>query len=424
MIKSEQFFDRAQKVIPGGVNSPVRAFRAVGGKPIFIHRGDGSHIWDVDGRDYVDYVGSWGPLIFGHRSPEVITALGDVLAVGTSFGAPTEREVTIAELITGIVPSVEKVRLVNSGTEATLSAIRLARGFTGRERIIKFDGCYHGHGDSLLVKAGSGVATLGLPDSPGVPAGLAELTTVLPFNDPGALAAEFEASGNEIACVIVEPIAGNMGCVPPRGDFLKILRDFTNRFGAVLIFDEVMTGFRVALGGAQEKYGIRPDLTTMGKVIGGGLPVGAYGGRADIMDKVAPAGPVYQAGTLSGNPLAVAAGLATLRRLQKENPYPKLEKLGERLEKGLLESASKAGAAVRVNRAGSMFTLFFTGKEVFDFDSAKTCDTQRFNRFFHSMLEQGIYWPPSQFEAAFISAAHTESDIDRTVAAASKALTV
>ena len=422
MSKSEQLFNRAQQVIPGGVNSPVRAFRAVGGKPVFIERGDGSRVWDVDGKEYIDYIGSWGPLIFGHRPPEIIQALSQVLEIGTSFGAPTEREVEIAELITKLIPSVEKVRLVNSGTEATLSAIRLARGFTGRERIVKFDGCYHGHGDSLLVKAGSGVATLGLPDSPGVPASLAELTTVLPFNDPSALIQEFEARGREIACLITEPIVGNMGCVPPRGDFLSIQRDVTKSSGALLIFDEVMTGFRVALGGAQEKNGIRPDLTTMGKVIGGGLPVGAYGGRADIMDRIAPAGPVYQAGTLSGNPLAVAAGLASLRRLQKENPFGRLESLGARLERGLIAAAAKAGVQIRVNRAGSMFTVFFTDRDVFDFDSAKTCDTQRFNRFFHIMLDQGIYMPPSQFEAAFISTAHTETDIDRTIDAAGKAL--
>jgi glutamate-1-semialdehyde 2,1-aminomutase len=420
--KSEELFKRAQEVIPGGVNSPVRAFRAVGGKPVFIERGQGSHIWDVDGREYIDYVGSWGPLIFGHRSPEVLHALREVLEIGTSFGAPTAREVEIAELISALIPSVEKVRLVNSGTEATLSAVRLARGFTGRERIVKFDGCYHGHGDSLLVKAGSGVATLGLPDSPGVPAGLAELTTVLPFNDPAALLEEFGSHGSEIACAIIEPIVGNMGCVPPRGDFLQVLRDVTQSSGALLIFDEVMTGFRVALGGAQQKYGITPDLTTMGKVIGGGLPVGAYGGRAEIMDRVAPAGPVYQAGTLSGNPLAVAAGLATLRRLQKENPYGKLEALAARLEDGLRDAAVKAGVPVQLNRAGSMFTLFFTDREVFDFSTAKSCDTQRFNIFFRSMLDQGVYLPPSQFEAAFISVAHSDVDIDQTIEAARKAL--
>ncbi|HYR43343.1 MAG TPA: glutamate-1-semialdehyde 2,1-aminomutase [Terriglobia bacterium] len=422
MSRSEELFRRAQEVIPGGVNSPVRAFRAVGGQPLFIQRGQGSHIWDAEGREYVDYVGSWGPLIFGHRPPEVLNALEEVLRIGTSFGAPTEREVELAELLTKLLPSVEKVRLVNSGTEATMSAIRLARGFTGRDRIVKFDGCYHGHGDSLLVKAGSGVATLGLPDSPGIPGSLAELTTVLPFNNFDALKSEFERHGKDFACVIVEPVAGNMGCVPPRGGYLELLRDLTRRSGTILIFDEVMTGFRIAPGGAQQRYGIQPDLTTMGKIIGGGLPVGAYGGRAEIMNRIAPAGPVYQAGTLSGNPLAVAAGLATLRRLEKENPYGELESLGARLERGLIEAAAGSGVPARLNRVGSMFTFFFTAQDVIDFQSAKRSDTQRFNRYFHAMLKQGIYLPPSQFEAAFISAAHTAADIDRTVEAAMKAV--
>ena len=416
MSRSENLFDRALQHIPGGVNSPVRAFRSVGGKPLFISRGEGSRIWDVDGREYIDYVGSWGPLLFGHRPPEVLAALEEVLRIGTSFGAPTEREVELAELICKLVPSVEKVRLVNSGTEATMAAIRLARGYTARERIVKFEGCYHGHGDSLLVKAGSGVATLGLPDSPGVPQALAALTTVLPFNDISAIEEEFSVHGREIACVIVEPIAGNMGCVAPGEGYLQAMREVTARHGALLIFDEVMTGFRVARGGAQELYGIRPDLTTLGKVIGGGLPVGAYGGRADIMDNVAPAGPVYQAGTLSGNPLAVAAGLATLRRIEKENPYPKLEALGARLERGLVEPR------VRVNRVGSMFTVFFTDRDVVDFTTAKTCDTQRFNGHFHSMLKQGVYLAPSQFEAAFISTAHSLDDIDQTIKAAKRGL--
>jgi glutamate-1-semialdehyde 2,1-aminomutase len=422
MSRSDQLFSRALAVIPGGVNSPVRAFRAVGGQPLFIHRGEGAHIWDADGREYIDYVGSWGPLIFGHRPPEVMKALEEVLEIGTSFGAPTEREVELAELITRFFPSVEKVRLVNSGTEATLSAIRLARGFTGRDRIVKFDGCYHGHGDSLLVKAGSGVATLGLPDSPGVPKSLAELTTVLPFNNAEALKSEFEGRGKDIACVIVEPIVGNMGCVPPRPGYLELLRDLTKRSGAVLIFDEVMTGFRVAPGGAQQRYGIQADVTTLGKIIGGGLPVGAYGGRAEIMNSIAPAGPIYQAGTLSGNPLAVAAGLATLRRLERENPYNRLESSGSKLEQGLIQAAAGAGVPARVNRSGSMFTLFFTGRDVTDFESAKSCDSGRFNRFFHRMLSQGVYLPPSQFEAAFISAAHTDADIERTISAAKKAL--
>jgi glutamate-1-semialdehyde 2,1-aminomutase len=420
MSRSEELFSRAQKVIPGGVNSPVRAFRAVGGKPLFIARGEGSRIWDADGKEYIDYVGSWGPLIFGHRSPEVLRALNQTLTIGTSFGAPTEGEVELAELITNIIPSIDKVRLVSSGTEATMSAIRLARGFTGRERIVKFDGCYHGHGDSLLVRAGSGVATFGLPDSPGVPRGLAELTTVLPYNDESALKAEFDRRGKEIGGVIIEPIAGNMGCVAPRRGYLELLRDVTKRSGTVLIFDEVMTGFRVALGGAQQLYGVTPDLTTLGKVIGGGLPVGAYGGRADLMNHIAPAGPVYQAGTLSGNPMAVSAGLATLKRLQKEDPYGRLEMRGASLQQALKRTPEKLGipVPVQVNRVGSMLTLFFTDREVTDFESARTSDLNRFNAFFHAMLDQGIYLPPSQFEVAFISAAHTESDIDQTIKAA------
>ena len=409
MNRSEDLFNRALQCIPGGVNSPVRAFRAVGGNPPFIARGDGSRIWDVDGREYIDYVGSWGPLLFGHRPPEVLAALEDVLGTGTSFGAPTEREVELAEVICKMIPSVEKVRLVNSGTEATMSAIRLARGYTKRDRIVKFDGCYHGHGDSLLVKAGSGVATLGLPDSPGVPASLAQWTTVLPYNDVDALDREFGARGAEIACVIIEPVAGNMGCVPPRPGYLKTLRELTRRAGSILIFDEVMTGFRVAAGGAQELYGIQPDLTTLGKVIGGGLPVGAYGGRADIMNQVAPAGPIYQAGTLSGNPLAVAAGLATLRRIQRENPYSRLEALGERLEAGLRRPG------MTINRVGSMFTVFFTSQNVVDFETAKTSNTLTFNSYFQAMLRQGIYLAPSQFEAAFLSTAHTIEDIERTI---------
>jgi glutamate-1-semialdehyde 2,1-aminomutase len=422
MNRSEELFAQAQELIPGGVNSPVRAFRGVGGKPPFIARGEGSRIWDVDGKEYIDYVGSWGPLIFGHRQPEVLQALQEALAIGTSFGAPTEREVELARLICKLAPSIEKVRLVNSGTEATMSAIRVARGFTGRERIVKFDGCYHGHGDSLLVRAGSGVATLGLPDSPGVPRALAELTAVLPFNDPVALEREFEAHGKEIACVIVEPVAGNMGCVAPKPGYLGSLRAVTAKYGALLIFDEVMTGFRVAAGGAQQLYNIRPDLTTLGKVIGGGLPVGAYGGRAEIMNQVAPSGPIYQAGTLSGNPLAVSAGLAALKRLETEPVYVKLDELGRRLQLGLEKVFGEAKFPAQINRVGSMFTVFFTAENVVDFATAKTCDIPRFNTFFHAMLDQGIYLPPSQFESAFISTAHTENDIDRTIEAARGAL--
>ena len=423
MSRSKSLFERAQRVIPGGVNSPVRAFKAVGGEPVFIQTGEGSRIRDVDGKSYIDYIGSWGPLIEGHRQAEVSAALRRVVdEAGTSFGAPTAAEVELAESIVEMVPSVEKVRLVNSGTEATMSAIRLARGFTGRDRILKFDGCYHGHGDSLLVKAGSGVATLGLPDSPGVPGALAELTTVVGFNNPAEIRKTFDSVGSEIACVIVEPVGGNMGCVPPEHGFLELLRDLTAKAGALLVFDEVMTGFRLAAGGAQELYGVQPDLTTLGKVIGGGLPVGAYGGRADIMDHVAPVGPVYQAGTLAGNPLAVAAGLTTLRNLRSSDAYTRLDALAGRLERGIHEMCVERGARLQVNRVGSMLTLFFTETPVVDFATARKSDTAHFSRFFRKMLERGIYWPPSQFETAFVSTAHSESDIDRTVEAIGESL--
>jgi glutamate-1-semialdehyde 2,1-aminomutase len=414
--KSEELFHRAQETIPGGVNSPVRAFRNVGGNPVFIARGEGSHIFDVDGNEYIDYVGSWGPLLLGHRHPDIVAALEGALAIGTSFGAPTEQEVELAEAIRDAVPSIEMVRLVNSGTEATMSAIRVARGFTGRDLIVKFEGCYHGHVDSLLVKAGSGVATLGIADTQGVPKAFCDTTIALPFNDAEAVEQAFRAHGNRIAAVIVEPVAGNMGCVPPLPGYLEALRDITARFGALLVFDEVMTGFRVAFGGAQQRYGIRPDLTTLGKVIGGGLPVGAYGGRKDIMRKVAPVGPVYQAGTLSGNPLAVAAGLAMLRYL-KRHPEVYVQ-----LEARTAELCAAAPAGVTVNRVGSMFTWFFTDQPVTDYESAKRSDTARFAQFFRGMLARGIYLAPSQFEAAFVSAAHSEEDIRETVAAAGEAV--
>lgn len=407
--QSEELFARAQGVTPGGVNSPVRAFRGVGGTPAFIARGNGSRIWDADGNEFIEYIGSWGPLLLGHRFPPVLDALRDTLEIGTSFGAPTEREVELAELIREFVPSVEMVRLVNSGTEATMSALRVARGFTGRDLTIKFEGCYHGHVDSLLVKAGSGVATLGLPDSPGVPKGFSDTTLALPFNNLPALEQAFAERGKEIAAVIIEPVVGNMGCVLPAPGFLAALRDLCTKNGTILIFDEVMTGFRLAPGGAQELYGIKPDMTTLGKVIGGGLPIAAYGGRKDIMLYVAPSGPIYQAGTLSGNPLAVAAGLAMLRHL-KAHPevYPQMEE-----RTALLATAAPKG--ITVNRVGSMITFFFTDQPVTGYDSAKTSDTKKFGRFFHALLERGIYWPPAQFEAAFISAAHSQQDIEQTV---------
>ena len=407
--KSEQLLERARLTIPGGVNSPVRAFKGVGGTPRFIARGEGSRLIDADGNSYIDYVCSWGPLLLGHRPQIVIDALREVLETGTSFGAPTEREIELAELIRELMPSMEMVRLVNSGTEATMSALRLARGFTGRDLCVKFEGCYHGHVDSLLVKAGSGVATLGLPDAAGVPQAFAETTIALPFNSIAAVEATFAKHGDKIASVIVEPVAGNMGCVPPAPGFLEALRALCTKHGALLILDEVMTGFRVARGGAQERFGIKPDLTTIGKVIGGGLPIAAYGGRRDIMEKIAPVGPVYQAGTLSGNPLAVAAGLAMLGHL-KAHPevYDVLEARSAQLCAGAPEG-------ITVNRVGAMFTMFFTPEPVTDYETAKKSDTARFAKFFHFLLEGGVYLAPSQFEAGFVSAAHSESDIKHTV---------
>ncbi|MBV8817278.1 MAG: glutamate-1-semialdehyde 2,1-aminomutase [Acidobacteriaceae bacterium] len=407
--RSEALFARAQTLIPGGVNSPVRAFRSVGGTPPFIAKGDGSRLYDVDGNEYIDYVCSWGPLILGHRPQVVMDALREVLDIGTSFGAPTARELQLAELITDCVPSLEMVRLVNSGTEATMSALRVARGFTGRDLTIKFEGCYHGHVDSLLVKAGSGMATLGIADTRGVPQSFAATTMALPFNSVAAVEQAFLQRGDQIAAVIVEPVAGNMGCIPPQPGFLEALRELTQKHGALLIFDEVMTGFRLALGGAQQLYGIKPDLTTLGKIIGGGLPMAAYGGRADIMKSVAPVGPIYQAGTLSGNPVAVSAGMAMLSYLQA---HPEVY---DTLESRTVQLTADPPAGVTVNRVGSMFTFFFTEGPVTDWDSAKGCDTSRFKEYFHHMLERGVYLAPSQFEAGFVSAAHSESDIAHTV---------
>jgi glutamate-1-semialdehyde 2,1-aminomutase len=409
---SEAWFERAQARIPGGVNSPVRAFRGVGGTPLFIERGEGSRIFDVDGNSFVDYVCSWGPLILGHRPACVTDALREAIEGGTSFGAPTEREVELAELIAAMVPSMEMVRLVNSGTEATMSALRLARGFTGRDLTIKFEGCYHGHVDSLLVKAGSGMATLGIADTAGVPEAFAATTIALPFNSIAAVEKAFAERPNQIAAVIVEPVVGNMGCVPPAPGFLESLRELTSRHGALLIFDEVMTGFRLAPGGAQQRFGIRPDLTTLGKICGGGLPLAAYGGRTDVMHKVAPLGPVYQAGTLSGNPLAVAAGLAMLRYL---TAHPEVY---ETLEARAKQLCAWVPPGVTINRVGSMFTFFFTDAPVTDWESAKRSDTARFAKFFHFMLERGVYLAPSQFEAGFVSAAHSERDIQLTTEAA------
>lgn len=422
MASSESLFSRAQALIPGGVNSPVRAFGAVGGTPLFVAGAKGARIWDVDGRTYVDFLGSWGPLILGHAAPQVIEALIETARGGTSYGAPTAREVELAELIARAVPSIQMVRLVNSGTEAAMSAIRVARGVTGRDAIIKFVGCYHGHADSLLVRAGSGGATFSLPDSLGVPASLAALTITLPFNDLESVRRAMEARGREVAAVIVEPVAGNMGVVLPAPGFLSGLRDLCDRYGALLIFDEVITGFRLAFGGAQALYGVRPDLTCLGKIIGGGLPVGAYGGRRELMGEVAPLGGVYQAGTLSGNPLAVAAGLATLKALQEPEAYQRLEKLGSELQDGLEAAGRKAGVPLTVNRVGSMLTAFFTEGPVADYASAKRSDTQRYAAFFHGMLQRGVFLPPSQFEAAFVSLAHSEAEIDAATRAAAESL--
>jgi glutamate-1-semialdehyde 2,1-aminomutase len=423
MTDSRALLRAAEARIPGGVNSPVRAFRGVGGDPFFVARAEGARLHDVSGRAYIDFVGSWGPLILGHAAPVVVEAVAAAARQGTSYGAPTAGEVEMAEAIHAAYPSVEMVRLVSSGTEAAMSAIRLARGATGRDLLIKFDGCYHGHADSLLVKAGSGAATLSIPDSQGVPAALAALTLTVPFNDLDAVAATLRRHPDAVAAVVVEPVAGNMGVVAPAPGFLQGLRELCSRHGALLVFDEVITGFRIAYGGAQERYGIKADLTCLGKIIGGGLPVGAYGGRADLMRHVAPLGGVYQAGTLSGNPLAVAAGLATLRALREDRQaYARLERLGAALEAGLRRAAEKAGIPVRINRVGSMLTGFFTEAPVGNYADARRSDTKRYGAFFHAMLERGVYFAPSQFEAAFVSLAHTEADLQVVERAAHEAL--
>ena len=425
MRRSQQLFASAKQYIPGGVNSPVRAFRAVGGQPVFIHSATGAYLIDEDGKRYVDYVGSWGPMILGHAHPDVITALHDALSRGLGYGATTAIEVEMAELVCELLPSIEKVRMVNSGTEATMSAIRLARGFTGRDKIVKFEGCYHGHTDALLVKAGSGALTLGVPTSPGVPESTAAHTITLSFNDTAQVRQVFAEMGEEIACVIVEPVAGNMNCVPPAEDFLPTLRDVCDQSGSVLVFDEVMTGFRVDLQGAQGKYGIRPDLTTLGKVIGGGLPVGAFGGRADIMSHIAPEGPIYQAGTLSGNPIALTAGLTTLRLLQAPNFFEDLGKRTSQLMEGLKDRAQKAGIPFTTNQVGAMFGLFFTAQpQVSNFDAVMACDSERFAKFFTAMLDDGVYLAPSAFEAGFVSSAHDQEEIESTWRAAEKAFSI
>ena len=421
MSKSDQLFEQARVHIPGGVNSPVRAFRGVGGTPIFFERAEGPFLFDADGKRFIDYVGSWGPMILGHNHPAVLDAVRAQLNKGMSFGAPTEIEIRMANRVSELVPGMELVRMVSSGTEATMSAIRLARGFTGRDRIVKFEGCYHGHGDSLLVKAGSGMLTLGEPSSGGVPKALAELTITLDYNDIASVEKVFAQCGKEIACIIVEPVAGNMNCVPPAPGFLEGLRAVCDQYGAVLIFDEVMTGFRVALGGAQAHYKIKPDLTTLGKIIGGGMPVGAFGGRRDIMEKIAPLGPVYQAGTLSGNPVAMAAGLATLELISKPGFYQTLTAKNEQLMQGLCERARAAKIPFTTNSVGGMFGLFFTDQAtVTSFAEVSRCDVGRFKKFFHAMLDEGVYLAPSAFEAGFVSSAHSEQEITATLQAAEK----
>ncbi|WP_018652200.1 glutamate-1-semialdehyde 2,1-aminomutase [Actinobacillus capsulatus] len=422
MSKSEQLFEKAQKVIPGGVNSPVRAFKGVGGTPVFIQKAEGAYITDSDGKQYIDYVGSWGPMVLGHNHPAIIDAVLKAVPNGLSFGAPTESEITLAELVTKLVPSIELVRMVSSGTEATMSAIRLARGYTGRDKIIKFEGCYHGHSDSLLVKAGSGALTLGQPSGPGVPADFAKHTLTCTYNDLDSVKTAFEQYPNEIACLIVEPVAGNMNCIPPKNDFLKGLRALCDQYGAVFIIDEVMTGFRVALGGAQAYYDVKPDLTTLGKIIGGGMPVGAFGGKKEIMEYIAPTGPVYQAGTLSGNPIAMAAGLACLTELSKAGNEEKLAAQTKTLAEGFKALADKHNVPLTVQYVGGMFGLFFTEQaEINNYQDVMKCDAAKFNRFFHLMLEQGVYLAPSAFEAGFMSLAHSDEDIQATLAAADKA---
>jgi glutamate-1-semialdehyde 2,1-aminomutase len=420
--RSLELLERARRLMPGGVNSPVRAFNGVGGDPVVMARGLGARVWDVDGNDYIDYLGSWGPLILGHCPETVVAALERVAREGTSFGAPTVYEAGLAEMVTRACPWIEMIRMVSSGTEATLSALRLARGATGRDLVVKAEGCYHGHVDSLLVKAGSGVLTLGIPGSPGVPEALARLTLTVPYNDAGALEALFGRHGSDIACLILEPVAGNMGVVPPVPGYLAAAREITRRHGALLILDEVMTGFRVGPAGAQGLYGVSGDITTLGKIIGGGLPVGAYGGPADLMKKVAPTGPIYQAGTLSGNPLAMVAGMETLKATRVPGFYDRLEALSARLEAGLSEAAREAGVPLAVNRVGAMMCGFFTSRPVRDFATALTSDTTRYAAFFHEMLDRGVNLAPSQFEALFVSAAHTERDVDETIAAAREAL--